>query len=87
MGNYKAIILHKSDKYSVAFYKNLTLVYGSKNLHFFVNERFQIIVYEQETHRNKLGTTYAKSGLISTKSANLKSETSPLPLLYMDAFL
>ena len=31
MGNYKAIILHESDEYSVAFYKNLKLVYGPKN--------------------------------------------------------
>ena len=31
MGNYKVIILHESDEYSVAFYKNLKLVYGSKN--------------------------------------------------------
>ena len=38
---------------------------------FFLYERFQIIVCEQETRRNKLGATYAESGFVSTKSENM----------------
>lgn len=38
---------------------------------FFLYERFQIIVCEQETHRNKSGTTYADSRFVSTKSENM----------------